>query len=51
MSRWGRGVVDWGFFERLSDVDGGILMKYMLLVHHDEEGFGKFSETKRAADA
>ncbi len=22
-------------------------MKYMLLVHHDEEAFGKFSETKR----
>jgi len=22
-------------------------MKYMLLVHHDEEVFGKFSETKR----
>ena len=22
-------------------------MKYMLLVHHDEEGFGTFSETKR----
>jgi hypothetical protein len=22
-------------------------MKYMLLVHHDEETFGKFSETKR----
>ena len=36
-----------GSFERLSDVDGVILMKYMLLVHHDEEVFGKFSETKR----
>jgi hypothetical protein len=24
-----------------------ILMKYMLLVHHDEEVFGKFSETKQ----
>lgn len=22
-------------------------MKYMLLVHHDEQAFGKFSETKR----
>ena len=22
-------------------------MKYMLLVHHDEEAFGKFSDTKR----
>jgi len=22
-------------------------MKYLLLVHHDEEAFGKFSETKR----
>jgi hypothetical protein len=22
-------------------------MKYMLLVHHDEEAFGKFSEAKR----
>ena len=22
-------------------------MKYMLLVHHDEEAFGKFSESKR----
>jgi hypothetical protein len=32
---------------RLFNVDGGILMKYMLLVHHDEEAFGKFSETKR----
>src|SRR5262245_5461453 len=36
-----------GSFERLGDVDGDILMKYMLLVHHDEEAFGKFSETKR----
>ena len=23
------------------------LMKYILLVHHDEEAFGKFSERKR----
>ena len=22
-------------------------MKYLLLVHHDEEAFGKFSQTKR----
>jgi hypothetical protein len=36
-----------GFVERLSDVNGGIRMKYMLLVHHDEEAFGKISETKR----
>src|SRR5262245_35700729 len=34
-------------FKRLSNVDGGILMKYMLLVHHDEEAFGKFSEIMR----
>jgi hypothetical protein len=33
--------------ERLFDVDGGIFMKYMLLVHHDEEAFAKFSETKQ----
>ena len=33
--------------ERLSDVNGDIRMKYMLLVHHDEEAFGKFSETTR----
>jgi hypothetical protein len=25
----------------------GILMKYMLLVHHDEENFARFSETTR----
>jgi hypothetical protein len=25
----------------------GILMKYMLLVHHDEENFARFSETAR----
>jgi hypothetical protein len=36
-----------GSFERLSDVDGDVLMKYMLLVHHDEEAFVKLSETKR----
>jgi hypothetical protein len=47
MSRWTGPLSIAGSFERLSDVDGGILMKYMLLVHHDEEAFGKFSETKR----
>jgi hypothetical protein len=36
-----------GSFERLSEVTGGIPMKYLLLVHHDEEAFGKFPETKR----
>src|SRR6516225_4579497 len=43
----GRAVVDFGLCKRLSDSDGGILMKYMLLVHHDEKAFGKFSETKQ----
>src|SRR4030095_12440814 len=47
MSRWGGPLSIVGSFERLFDVDGGILMKYMLLVHHDEEVFGKFSETKQ----
>jgi hypothetical protein len=27
--------------------DGGLFMKYMLLVHHDEEAFAKLSETKQ----
>jgi hypothetical protein len=27
--------------------DGGTPMKYMLLVHHDEEAFGKFSESRQ----
>ena len=30
-----------------SNIHGGIRMRYLLLVHHDEEAFGKFSETKR----
>jgi hypothetical protein len=47
MSRWAGPLSIVGSFERLFDVDGGILMKYMLLVHHDEEVFGKFSETKQ----
>jgi hypothetical protein len=47
MSRWAGRLSIVGSFERLFDVDGGILMKYMLLVHHDEEVFGKFSETKQ----
>jgi hypothetical protein len=47
MSCWAGPLSIVGSFERLSDVDGGILVKYMLLVHHDEEVFGKFSETKR----
>jgi hypothetical protein len=36
-----------GSIERLSDVNGRSLMKYLLLVHHDEEAFGKISETQR----
>jgi hypothetical protein len=40
-------VVDCHLLERLSYVNGGILMKYMLLVHHDEEAFGKFGEAKQ----
>jgi hypothetical protein len=28
-------------------ISGGSLMKYMLLVHHDEEAFDKLSETTR----
>jgi len=47
MSRQARPLSIVGYLERLSNIDGGILMKYMLLVHHDEEVFGKFSETKR----
>jgi hypothetical protein len=31
----------------MSDVNGRSLMKYLLLVHHDEEAFGRMSETKR----
>ncbi len=33
--------------ERQSDVNGSSRMKYMLLVHHDEEAFSKIPETKR----
>jgi hypothetical protein len=47
MSRWAGPLSIFESFKRLSDVDGGFLMKYMLLVHHDEEAFSKFSETKR----
>src|SRR6266850_4157349 len=47
MSRWALPLSIVGSCERLSDDDGGILMKYMLLVHHDEEAFVKLSETKR----
>jgi hypothetical protein len=47
MSRWAGPLSIVGCSERLFNGDGGILMKYMLLVHHDEEAFGKFSETKR----
>jgi hypothetical protein len=47
MWRWAEPLSIVGSFERLSDVDGGIFMKYMLLVHHDEEAFAKLSETKR----
>jgi hypothetical protein len=36
-----------GSIERLSDVNGRSFMKYLLLVHHDEEAFGKISETQR----
>ena len=36
-----------GTVERRSDVNEGILMKYLLLVHHDEATFDTFSETKR----
>jgi hypothetical protein len=47
VSRWAEPLSIVGSFKRLSDVDGGIFMKYMLLVHHDEEVFSKFSETKQ----
>jgi hypothetical protein len=33
--------------KRLANVIGGILIKYMLLVHHDEAAFAKLSETKQ----
>lgn len=36
-----------GTVERLSGVNGGDLVKYILLVHHDEKTFGSFSETNR----
>jgi hypothetical protein len=47
MSRWGGPLSIVDSVKRLSDVNGVIFMKYMLLVHHDEEAFAKFSETKR----
>jgi hypothetical protein len=36
-----------GWVRWLSEVDGDLLMKYMLLVHHDEKAFVKFSEATR----
>src|SRR6266508_791864 len=47
MSRWGGPLSIVDSVKRLSDVNGVILMKYMLLVHHDEEAFAKLSETKQ----
>ena len=47
MSRWAGPLSIVDSVKRLSDVNEGIPMKYMLLVHHDEEIFGTFSETKR----
>jgi hypothetical protein len=36
-----------GCVGRLSELDGDLVIKYMLLVHHDEKAFVKFSEATR----